>query len=156
MSNNQQTYWRSLNELANNEEYRKFVDREFPENADELKDGYSRRNFLQVMGASIALAGFAACRKPFTKIVPFTTMPEYMVAGKQVYYATSIPQNGYVSGLLVETNAGRPTKIEGNELHPSSNGKTNIQQQASILNLYDPDRSRGVRITETAPTGTAL
>jgi MoCo/4Fe-4S cofactor protein with predicted Tat translocation signal len=145
MSNNQQTYWRSLNELANNEEYRKFVDREFPENADELKDGYSRRNFLQVMGASIALAGFAACRKPFTKIVPFTTMPEYMVAGKQVYYATSIPQNGYVSGLLVETNAGRPTKIEGNELHPSSNGKTNIQQQASILNLYDPDRSRGIR-----------
>lgn len=145
MSKNQQTYWRSLNELANNESYRNFVEREFPENADELKDGYSRRNFLQVMGASIALAGFAACRKPFTKIVPFTQMPEYMVAGKQVFYATSIPQQGYVTGLLVETNAGRPTKMEGNELHPASNGKTNIHHQAAILNLYDPDRSRGVR-----------
>jgi MoCo/4Fe-4S cofactor protein with predicted Tat translocation signal len=150
MSNNKQTYWRSLNELANNEEYRKFVDREFPENADELKDGYSRRNFLQIMGASIALAGFAACRKPFTKIVPYTNMPEYMVSGKQVFYATSIPQSGYVTGLLVETNSGRPTKIEGNELHPSSNGKTNIQHQAAILNLYDPDRSRGVRFNGEA------
>jgi MoCo/4Fe-4S cofactor protein with predicted Tat translocation signal len=143
--NNQQTYWRSLNELARNEEYKKFVTREFPENADELKEGYSRRNFLQIMGASIALAGFAACRKPVSKIVPFTNMPEYMVPGKPVYYATSIPSTGYVTGLVVETNSGRPTKIEGNELHPSSKGATNLFQQAAILGLYDPDRSRGVR-----------
>lgn len=141
----QQTYWRSLNELANNEEYRKFVEREFPENATELKDGYSRRNFLQIMGASIALAGFAACRKPVQKIVPFTSMPEYKVAGKQVFYATSSPFLGYTTGLLVETNSGRPTKIEGNDLHPSSKGATNIFQQAAILDLYDPDRSRGVK-----------
>jgi len=132
----QQTYWRSLNELANNEEYRKFVDREFPEDASELKDGYSRRNFLQIMGASIALAGFAACRKPVQKIVPQTRMPEYTVAGKQVFYATSVPFMGYTTGLLVETNAGRPTKIEGNPDHPASLGSTNTFQQAAILDLY--------------------
>jgi molybdopterin-containing oxidoreductase family iron-sulfur binding subunit len=143
--NNQQTYWRSLNELARNEEYKKFVEREFPENADELKEGYSRRNFLQIMGASIALAGFAACRKPIVKIVPFTNMPEYLVPGKPVYYATSMPFGGYVTGLVVETNSGRPTKIEGNELHPSSKGATNLFHQAATLGLYDPDRSRGVR-----------
>lgn len=141
----QQTYWRSLNELANNDEYRKFVDREFPEDASELKDGYSRRNFLQIMGASIALAGFAACRKPVQKIVPQSTMPEYTVAGKPLYYATSIPFLGYTTGLLVETNAGRPTKIEGNPEHPSSLGSTNIYQQAAILDMYDPDRSRSVK-----------
>jgi MoCo/4Fe-4S cofactor protein with predicted Tat translocation signal len=141
----QQTYWRSLNELANNEEYRKFVDREFPENASELKDGYSRRNFLTIMGASIALAGFAACRKPVQKIVPQSAMPEYMVAGRPLYYATSIPFGGYTTGLVVETNSGRPTKIEGNEDHPSSLGATNLYQQAAILDMYDPDRSRGVK-----------
>jgi MoCo/4Fe-4S cofactor protein with predicted Tat translocation signal len=147
MSNKQQqTYWRSLNELANNEEYRKFVDREFPENATELKDGFSRRNFLTIMGASIALAGFAACRKPVQKIVPQSAMPEYMVEGRPVYYATSIPFAGYTTGLVVETNSGRPTKIEGNEDHPSSLGATNIYQQAAILDLYDPDRSRGVKL----------
>jgi molybdopterin-containing oxidoreductase family iron-sulfur binding subunit len=141
----QNTYWRSLNELAKNKEYQQFVEREFPEGASELKEGYSRRNFLQIMGASIALAGFAACRKPVKKIVPFTNMPEYMVPGKQVFYATSAPANGYVTGLLVETNSGRPTKIEGNPDHPASSGATNIQHQASILDMYDPDRSRFVR-----------
>ena len=148
----QQTYWRSLNELANNEEYRKFVDREFPEDASELKDGYSRRNFLQIMGASIALAGFAACRKPVQKIVPQTRMPEYTVAGKQVFYATSIPFLGYTTGLLVETNAGRPTKIEGNPDHPASLGSTHIHQQAAILDLYDPDRSRTVKFNGESRT----
>ncbi|MCH8496654.1 MAG: TAT-variant-translocated molybdopterin oxidoreductase, partial [Balneolales bacterium] len=136
--NKQQTYWRSLNELAKNEEYQKFVEREFPEGASELKDGYTRRNFLHIMGASIALAGFAACRKPFTKIVPHSRMPEYAIPGKPVFYATSSPFNGYVSGLLVETNSGRPTKIEGNEEHPSSMGATNTHHQAAILDLYDP------------------
>lgn len=143
--NKQETYWRSLNELAKNEEYQKFVEREFPEGASELKDGYTRRNFLHIMGASIALAGFAACRKPFTKIVPHSRMPEYAIPGKPVFYATSSPFNGYVSGLLVETNSGRPTKLEGNEEHPSSKGATNTLQQAAILDLYDPERSRSVK-----------
>jgi MoCo/4Fe-4S cofactor protein with predicted Tat translocation signal len=85
----QQTYWRSLNELAQNEEYRKFVEREFPENATELTDGVSRRNFLQIMGASVALAGLAACRKPVQKIMPYTRQPEHLVPGIPLYYASA-------------------------------------------------------------------
>jgi len=143
--NKQKTYWRSLNELAKNEEYKKFAEREFPEGASELRDGYTRRNFLQIMGASIALAGFAACRKPVKKIVPHSRMPEYMVPGRALFYATAAPTGSYLTGLLVETNEGRPTKIEGNPDHPSSKGGTNIQHQASVLDMYDPDRSRGIR-----------
>ncbi|MFO8029042.1 MAG: TAT-variant-translocated molybdopterin oxidoreductase [Cyclonatronaceae bacterium] len=140
----QQTYWRSLNELAQNEEYRKFVEREFPENATELTDGVSRRNFLQIMGASIALAGLAACRKPVQKILPYTRQPEHIVPGIPLYYASAVPFRGNLSGVVVETHEGRPTKIEGNDLHPGSNGKSNIRQQAAILDLYDQDRSRKV------------
>ena len=141
----QKTYWKSLNELAQNEEYRKFAEREFPEDATELKDGVSRRNFLQVMGASIALAGLASCRKPVERILPHSRQPEYMVAGEPSYYATSMPFRGYTTGLLVESNEGRPTKIEGNELHPASGGKTNSHAQAEILSMYDQERSRNVR-----------
>ncbi len=138
------TYWRSLNELAKNEEYQRFVDREFPEGASEFNDGYSRRNFLQIMGASIALAGLAACRKPVQKILPLTRQPEYTVEGKPVLYASAMPFLGSLTGIVVETNSGRPTKIEGNELHPGSLGGTHIHQQAAILDLYDPDRARGI------------
>jgi molybdopterin-containing oxidoreductase family iron-sulfur binding subunit len=81
------TYWRSLNELSQNDEYKRFVDREFQENATELTDGYSRRNFLQIMGASIALAGFAACRKPIQHILPYSKQPEHVVPGNPLYYA---------------------------------------------------------------------
>ncbi len=141
----QQTYWRSLNELAQNEEYRKFAEREFPENATELSDGVSRRNFLQIMGASVALAGLAACRKPVQKIMPYTRQPEHMVPGIPLYYASAAPFRGNLNGIIVETNEGRPTKIEGNDLHPESKGRTNIRQQAAILELYDQDRSRRIR-----------
>lgn len=141
----QQTYWRSLNELAKNEEYRKFAEREFPDNATELSDGVSRRNFLQIMGASVALAGLSACRKPVQKILPFTRQPEHLVPGIPLYYASSLPFKGNLNGVVVETNEGRPTKIEGNDLHPGSKGRTNVRQQAAILDLYDQDRSRKVR-----------
>ena len=139
---NQTTYWKSLNELAQNKEYQKYVEREFPENAAEMTDQVSRRSFLRVMGASIALAGFASCRKPVQKILPFSRMPEDMVLGESLYYATAMPFQDTVTGLLVETVEGRPRKIEGNKEHPSSNGGTNIYHQAAILGLYDPDRSR--------------
>lgn len=138
------TYWRSLNELAKNDEYRQFMEREFPENASELTDGFSRRNFLQIMGASIALAGFAACRKPVQKIVPYSRMPENVIPGNPLFYATAMPLAGSLTGLVVETHEGRPTKVEGNDLHPDSLGGTNILHQASTLDLYDPDRSRGI------------
>jgi len=136
------TYWKSLNELAKNKEYEKFVEREFPENATELTDQVSRRSFLRVMGASIALAGFASCRRPIQKILPYRSQPEDLVLGVPNFYATSIPFQDTVTGLIVENNEGRPTKLEGNEDHPSSGGRTNIYQQAGILSMYDPDRSR--------------
>jgi len=142
----QLNYWKSLNELAQNQEYQKFVEREFPENATELKDGVSRRGFLRVMGASIALAGFAACRRPVQKILPYSKQPEDIVPGIPLHYATAMPFLGNLTGLVVENHEGRPTKLEGNDLHPASLGGTNSFHQASILNLYDPDRSRSPRV----------
>lgn len=142
---NQTTYWKSLNELAKNKEYKKYAEREFPENASEMTDQVSRRSFLRVMGASIALAGFASCRKPVQKILPYSRQPEDLVLGEPNFYATSMPFQDTVTGLLVENNEGRPTKLEGNEQHPSSGGGTNIYNQAGILSLYDPDRSRSPR-----------
>ncbi|MEX0719373.1 MAG: TAT-variant-translocated molybdopterin oxidoreductase [Balneolaceae bacterium] len=136
------TYWKSLNELAQNKEYQKFTEREFPENASELTDGVSRRGFLRVMGASIALAGLAACRRPVQKILPYSNQPEDVVAGNPLYYATSMPFQGNLIGLVAENHEGRPTKLEGNSLHPASHGSTNIYNQAATLELYDPDRSR--------------
>ena len=138
----QKTYWKSLNELAQNNEYKNFVEREFPENATELNDDVSRKGFLRIMGASIALAGFAACRRPVQKILPYSQQPEDIVPGIPLFYATSMPFHGNLVGLVVENHEGRPTKIEGNELHPGSYGNTNAFHQATILELYDPDRSR--------------
>ncbi|MEX0609342.1 MAG: TAT-variant-translocated molybdopterin oxidoreductase [Balneolaceae bacterium] len=136
------TYWKSLSELAQNKEYQKFTEREFPENATELTDGVSRRGFLRVMGASIALAGLAACRRPVQKILPYSNQPEDVVAGNPLFYATAMPFQGNLIGLVAENHEGRPTKLEGNTLHPASHGRTNIFNQAAILELYDPDRSR--------------
>jgi len=138
-------YWKSLNELANNDEYRKFVEREFPEDATELTDKVSRRSFLRVMGASIALAGFAACRRPVQKILPYSRQPEDVIPGVPLYYASAVPFQDTLTGIVVENHEGRPTKIEGNEQHPSSLGSSSIFDQAEILNMYDPDRSRYIR-----------
>ena len=138
-------YWRSLNQLAHNKEYRDYLEREFPENVTELTDQVSRRGFLRVMGASIALAGFAACRRPVQKIIPYNKSPEEVVEGQPNYYATAMPFQDSLMGLVIETHEGRPTKAEGNKDHPASKGNTGIYQQASILNLYDPDRSRYIR-----------
>ena len=149
---NQTTYWKSLNELAQNEEYKKYVEREFPENATEMTDQVSRRSFLRVMGASIALAGFASCRKPVQKITPYVRQPENMVLGEPLYYATAMPFQDTATGLLVETHEGRPTKIEGNEEHAGSMGGTNIYNQAAVLGLYDPDRSRSPRLNGESAT----
>lgn len=141
----QNTYWKSLRELSRNEEYEKFLHREFPEDASEMTDQVSRRSFLRVMGASIALAGFASCRRPVQKIMPYTRMPEDKVLGEPMFYATSMPFQDALTGLLVENNEGRPTKLEGNEEHPASSGRTNIYNQAAVLSMYDPDRSRSIR-----------
>ena len=139
------TYWRSFNEIADTEEFREFLEQEFPAGAAYLDDptGVTRRTFLKIMGASMALAGLTACTATNPeKIVPYVQAPEEIIPGEPLFYATAFPMGGYGMGVLVETHEGRPTKIEGNENHPASLGATDLFAQASILDLYDPDRSR--------------
>jgi MoCo/4Fe-4S cofactor protein with predicted Tat translocation signal len=135
-------YWRSLDELADTPQFREFLEREFPQGAEEMGNEWSRRSFLTLMGASLALAGLAGCRRPVEKIVPYVTQPEEVTLGKPTYYATTMPMGLSAYGLLVTTREGRPIKIHGNPDHPSSMGSSNIFTEASILDLYDPDRSR--------------
>ncbi len=138
-------YWRSLEELAGSEEFQEALHREFPKGASEWVDSVSRRGFLKVMGASLGLAGMTGCvRLPLEPIVPYVRQPENVVPGRPMYYATAVTLGGYASPVLVESHLGRPTKIEGNDLHPASLGGTDIFTQASILGLYDPDRSQTV------------
>ncbi|HML15904.1 MAG TPA: TAT-variant-translocated molybdopterin oxidoreductase, partial [Bryobacteraceae bacterium] len=138
-------YWRSFEELADTQEFRAFVDDEFPHRAPDWKDPQSRRRFLTLMGASVALAGASACTvQPKETIVPYIRQPEEIVPGKQLFYATAMTDRGIATGLLVESHEGRPTKIEGNEKHPASLGTTDAFLQASVLTLWDPDRSQTV------------
>jgi molybdopterin-containing oxidoreductase family iron-sulfur binding subunit len=139
-------YWRSMEELADSEEFREALYREFPEGACEPDDSVSRRNFLKLMGASLALAGATGgCwKQPEEKIVPYVQQPELIVPGRPLYYATAFAFSGYGIGAIVESHMGRPTKVEGNPDHPASLGATNAYMQASILSLYDPDRSQTV------------
>jgi molybdopterin-containing oxidoreductase family iron-sulfur binding subunit len=140
-----QEYWRSLEDLAGTREFQAALHREFPENASEWLDPVSRRGFLKLMGASLALAGLTACTgQPDERIVPYVKAPEEIVPGKPLYFATAMPFLGSAIGLLVESNMGRPTKVEGNPKHPASLGATDVFAQASILTLYDPDRSQVV------------
>ena len=97
------------------------------------------------MAASLAMAGAAACtRQPPEYIVPYVRQPENVIPGVPLFYATAMPAAGYARGLLVESHFNRPTKVEGNPDHPASLGATSIFEQASVLNLYDPDRSEAV------------
>ena len=138
-------YWRSLEQLADTPKFREFLYREFPAGTTELaSNSWTRRSFLTTMGASLALAGLAGCRRPVEKIVPYVTRPEQVNPGVPNTYATSMPFAGNAIGLLVTSREGRPIKIEGNPEHPSSLGAVNPWVQASILDLYDPDRSKAV------------
>jgi MoCo/4Fe-4S cofactor protein with predicted Tat translocation signal len=137
-------YWRSLDELSR-EDFEQAVEAEFPAGALALERGVDRRDFVKLMGASMALAGLAACNRPAEKIVPYVRQPEGLIPGKPIFFASAMPISGYAHGVLVESHMGRPTKIEGNPDHPSSLGSTNAFMQASILGLYDPDRSQVVR-----------
>ncbi|HEY7288411.1 MAG TPA: TAT-variant-translocated molybdopterin oxidoreductase [Vicinamibacterales bacterium] len=137
--------WRSLDELADTNEFRRFLDAEFPDDAHALVDPIRRREFLKLMGASLALAGAGACtRAPAEQIVPYVRAPEEFVPGHPLFFATAMSLGGFATGVLVESHLGRPTKIEGNPDHPASLGATDAMTQASILTLYDPDRSKTV------------
>jgi MoCo/4Fe-4S cofactor protein with predicted Tat translocation signal len=144
--------WRSLEELSGDAEARAFREREFPVGASELPEGIDRRSLVQMLGASLSLAGLAACRRPVEQIVPFVAPPEEYLPGVPKRYATTMPFGAAGYGLLVESHEGRPTKIEGNELHPASRGAASAQMQAAILGLYDPDRSQ--RVAKRVEPGT--
>src|SRR5579871_5735460 len=143
-------YWRSLEELAGSPEFHERLHREFPKGASEWLASLSRRDFLSLMGASLALAGMTGCvKQPLKEIVPYVVQPDNIVPGKPKFYATAMTFGGYAIPLLAESNMGRPTKIEGNPQHPASLGGSDIFSQASILDLYDPDRSQTVTYNGT-------
>jgi len=141
-----QQYWRSLEELADTDEFRSFLQAEFPDQAPHVLDPVGRRTFVKLMGASLALAGVSACTKqPEEKVFPYVNAPEYIVPGEPLYFATAMTLDGVATGLLVESHMGRPTKVEGNPDHPASLGATDLLAQASVLTMYDPDRSQTLR-----------
>ncbi len=139
------TYWRSLGQLDEGPEFRAFLEREFPEGASELPEGVTRREMITLLGASLSLAGLAGCRRPVEEIVPYVTAPEDVVPGIPRFYATTMPFGRSAYGLVVESHEGRPTKVEGNPSHPSTLGASSSRVQASVLGLYDADRSQTVR-----------
>jgi MoCo/4Fe-4S cofactor protein with predicted Tat translocation signal len=137
-------YWRSLEELADSEGFRRWLRQQNPRLGEALL--MDRRGFLKLLGASLALAGLAACsHPPQNYIVPYVHKPVGQVDGLPRYFATVLTREGYAQGVLVEDHQGRPTKVEGNPEHPASLGGTDIFAQAAILQLWDPDRSQSVR-----------
>jgi MoCo/4Fe-4S cofactor protein with predicted Tat translocation signal len=140
--------WRSLDELAGSARFQEALDREFPESVHDFDASETtRRNFLRLMGASMALAGLYGCsERPSGKIIPYVQQPEQIVPGMPLYFATAMPMNGYGYGVIAESHEGRPTKVEGNPDHPASLGGTNIFMQASALQLYDPDEFRAKNV----------
>ena len=138
-------YWRNLEELVDSPVFEEFVSREFPQQAEAWDDPVERRTFLKLMGASLALAGLSGCViQPPEKVIPYVKQPEEEVPGRGLFFATAFTLSGVAAPLLVRSNEGRPTKVEGNPDHPSNPGATatDIFSQASVLTLYDPDRSQ--------------
>src|SRR5438128_1474796 len=150
MDGKEQQPWRTLDELAGSAAHEERLHREFAEMASQWPDGPSRRNFLKLMGASVALAGasggIGGCgQQQDEQIVPYVQPPEQVIAGKPLYFASAMPLAGYGKGVLVESNMGRPTKVDGNPDHPSTLGKSDVFMQASILDLWDPNRAQTAR-----------
>ena len=138
-------YWRTLEELADDPHFEELLHREFPRQASEWDETVDRRDFLKLAAASLAFAGISGCGgKPEQLIVPYVKQPDGMVLGKPQFYATAMPFGADAVGVLVESHEGRPTHITGNPDHPSSLGGTDVISQASVLNLYDPDRAQTV------------
>jgi molybdopterin-containing oxidoreductase family iron-sulfur binding subunit len=138
-------YWRTLDELAEDPHFDELLHREFPRQASEWDDAVDRRDFLKLIAASLAFAGLTGCKSnEQANIVPYVKQPDGMVLGRPLFFATVMPFVGDAIGVLVESHEGRPTKIEGNPDHPASLGATNAFVQASVLNLYDPDRAQTV------------
>jgi molybdopterin-containing oxidoreductase family iron-sulfur binding subunit len=138
-------YWRTLEELAEDPHFEDLLHREFPRQASEWDEGVDRRDFLRLMGASLALAGLAGCGRPdIANVIPYVKQPDGMVLGRPNFYATAMPYGADAVGVLAESHEGRPTNLAGNPDHPSSLGASDTIVQAAILNLYDPDRAQSI------------
>jgi MoCo/4Fe-4S cofactor protein with predicted Tat translocation signal len=142
-------FWKNLDELAETDSFQQLMAEEFPRQSlgstSEWVDAVSRRGFLKVMGASLALAGLAGCTKqPDEPIFAYVKQPEDLVLGKSMYFATAHPFPTGAIPVLVKSDAFRPIKLEGNPEHPVSKGKSDAFTQATLLGMYDPDRSQRV------------
>ena len=141
----QPAYWRSLEELSNTPAFRAFVADEFPHREADLRAPSTRRDTLRFLAGALMAAGLGSCsRQPQERIIPYVRQPESMIPGRPSFYATAMPLRGSAVGLLVESHEGRPTKMEGNELHPGSLGATSALHQASVRDLYDSRRSQAI------------
>src|SRR5215218_4020794 len=153
LAKNGKDYWRSVEEYSDAPEFEEFVKREFPAQAEEWDNSLSRRNFVKVMGASLALAGLSGCViQPPEKIVPYVRPEEDLLPGRPLFFATAMSLGGVATGLLAKSYDGRPIKLEGNPDHPGSLGATDVLAQASLLDMYDPDRSQKVSFRGTPTT----
>ncbi|MCE9531787.1 MAG: TAT-variant-translocated molybdopterin oxidoreductase [Planctomycetes bacterium] len=142
-----QELWRSAEELTTTAEFREMISREFPDDIETWTDPVSRRQFLTLMSASIALAGFSGCSpRPASqqKILPYTKQPEGLTLGVPDFFASASVVGGIATGIIVTSREGRPIKVEGNPLHPGSLGGTDVFAQALVLGLCDPDRSQSL------------
>ncbi|AEB12910.1 TAT-variant-translocated molybdopterin oxidoreductase [Marinithermus hydrothermalis] len=139
-------FWRSLEELAESEAFQDFLKHEFPRQFFPWEASLDRRRFLKLAGASLALAGLTACTpQSARKVVPYVKQPPEILTGEARFYATVFTHGGFAEGLLAKSLEGRPIKLEGNPEHPTSLGATSAFAQASLLTLYDPERSQEVR-----------
>ena len=138
-------FWRSLEQVAETPAFQKLVDDEFAPGTSEWTNPVNRRRVLELLGATLGLAGLTACTKqPEEKIVPYVQAPEDIIPGKPLYFASAITRTGYATGVLVESHTGRPTRIDGNPEHPASLGAADVTTQAAVLGMWDPDRSQTV------------
>lgn len=137
------TFWRSLEEAADTEQFQEYIKDEFPREASTWSPDLDRREFLKLSAASMALAGAAGCNpNERDDLIPYVTKPEEVVPGNPLFFASAFPIAGFGQGILAESHTGRPTKLEGNPDHPASRGNTTAHGQALVLSLYDPDRSQ--------------
>ena len=140
--NNQEFgYWKSLKDISSEDDYNRFL----KQSEHNIDNGLSRRNFLSLIAASVALAGLEGCKKPVQKIIPYVEAEIGTIPGIPKYYASTLPFKNNALGVVIENHDERPVKVEGNEKHPTTLGKSNSFAQASTLEMYDPDRARGVK-----------
>ncbi|MBX7125666.1 MAG: TAT-variant-translocated molybdopterin oxidoreductase, partial [Cyclobacteriaceae bacterium] len=149
MSENKKVYWKGLEQLKNDPAFVKNAHGEFTPPAEEMDLGHSRRDFLKMMGFSVAAVSLAACEAPIRKALPYVNKPVDVDPSVANYYASTYTSGGNYCSIVVKTREGRPIKVEGNSLSSITKGGTNAQVEASVLSLYDNYRLRGPKVGDT-------